>query len=136
MAVSAPFPPTAGTPRRGRPRKDATAFAPPAPAGNASVPPPPPPPSGPAGTGTVQAAPVTSQLVPAPAASQPAPAPVAQPAPAVQTAEVAVVKVRHGLPVYIASQSKLLLPNHTYPVIVDRWVRHQLSLRNGVVVKV
>lgn len=125
MAISAPFPPPAGTPRRGRPRKDATAF-----------PAPPPPPSGTAGTGTVQAAPVTSQLVPAPAASQPAPAPVAQPAPAVQTAEVAVVKVRHGLPVYIASQSKLLLPNHTYPVIVDRWVRHQLSLRNGAVVKV
>lgn len=55
---------------------------------------------------------------------------------AVQTAEVATVKVRHGMPVYIASQSKLLLPNNTYPVIVDRWVRHQLSLRNGAVVKV
>ena len=135
MAVSAPFPPPAGTPRRGRPRKDATAFAPPAPAGNASVPPLPPP-SGPAGTGTVQAAPAASQL--APAVSQPEPViqPAPQPTPAVQTAEVAVVKVRHGLPVFISSQNKLLLPNHTYPVIVDRWVRHQLGLRNGAVVKV
>ena len=44
--------------------------------------------------------------------------------------------MRHSLPVYIASQNKLLLPNHTYPVIVDLWVRHQLSLRNGAVVKV
>ncbi len=70
------------------------------------------------------------------AASAPSSVQTAEVDNAVQTAEVATVKVRHGMPVYIASQSKLLLPNNTYPVIVDRWVRHQLSLRNGAVVKV
>jgi hypothetical protein len=46
------------------------------------------------------------------------------------------VEVRHGLPVYVASQRKLLYPNHVYPVIVDHWVDAQLRLPNGALRRV
>jgi hypothetical protein len=40
------------------------------------------------------------------------------------------------MPVYIASQRKLIYPNHVYPVIVDRWVEQQLRLPNGALRRV
>ncbi len=95
-------------PRRGRPRREPTLTIPPS--GEAQM------------------------LSPAPAAPEVPPPP--PPPPPKQTAEVAQVEVRHGMPVYIASQRKLIYPNHVYPVIVDRWVEQQLRLPNGALRRV
>ena len=64
-----------------------------------------------------------------PTTSQPEP-----PKPAV--AEVANVRTRYAMPVFLASQKKVLAPGTVYPVIVDNWVRRQLSLPAGAIVKV
>lgn len=110
MALSESFLPLPDKPRRGRPRREAVTEAPvPAPA---------------------PAAPEVSSLPSALSATPPSPPPTKQ------TAEIAQVEVRHGLPVYVASQRKLLYPNHVYPVIVDHWVDAQLRLPNGALRRV
>lgn len=67
-------------------------------------------------------------------ASVPAAAP--EPAPQVaEVAEVAQVTTRYAHPVYVASQHKLIRPGEVCPIIVDGWVRHQLSHWQGSLIK-
>ncbi len=77
------------------------------------------------------AAPVT----PAEPAAMAPPPPPAEPAKP-EKAEVANVRTRYAMPVFLASQKKVLAPGTVYPVIVDNWVRRQLSLPAGAIVKV
>lgn len=77
------------------------------------------------------AAPVTP-AEPAVMAPPPPPAEPAKP----EKAEVANVRTRYAMPVFLASQKKVLAPGTVYPVIVDNWVRRQLSLPAGAIVKV
>lgn len=63
------------------------------------------------------------------------PPPSAEPAKP-EKAEVANVRTRYAMPVFLASQKKVLAPGTVYPVIVDNWVRRQLSLPAGAIVKV
>jgi hypothetical protein len=69
-------------------------------------------------------------------AAEPAPIPEPEPEPKPTVAEVATVKTRYSMPVFIPTQKKVLAPGILYPVIVDNWVKRQLSLPAGAVVKV
>jgi hypothetical protein len=51
-------------------------------------------------------------------------------------APIARVRTRYRFPVYIASQRKTLIPDEICPVIVDAWVRNQLSMERGSLVEV
>lgn len=50
-------------------------------------------------------------------------------------APIARVRTRYRFPVYIASQRKTLVPDEICPVIVDAWVRNQLSMERGSLVE-
>jgi hypothetical protein len=78
--------------------------------------------------------PFLSAAAPEPAPAPTQPSPPEPPKPAV--AEVANVRTRYAMPVFLASQKKVLAPGTVYPVIVDNWVRRQLSLPAGAIVKV
>ena len=51
-------------------------------------------------------------------------------------APIAQVRTRYRFPVYIASQRKTVIPDEICPVIVDAWVRNQLSMERGSLVEV
>jgi hypothetical protein len=52
------------------------------------------------------------------------------------SAPIARVRTRYRFPVYIASQRKTIIPDEICPVIVDAWVRNQLSMERGSLVEV
>lgn len=67
---------------------------------------------------------------------EPTPAPTVELTPRSEAAEVAHVQTRYGFPVYVPTQRKLLAPNEVCPLIVDSWVRNQLTQERGALVRV
>ena len=62
--------------------------------------------------------------------------PLVELTPRSESAEVAHIKTRYGFPVYVPTQRKLLAPNEICPLIVDSWVRNQLTQERGALVRV
>jgi hypothetical protein len=85
-------------------------------------------------------APAAPVLEPVAIEAAPAPPVIAEPlvelTPRSESAEVAHIKTRYGFPVYVPTQRKLLAPNEICPLIVDSWVRNQLTQERGALVRV